>query len=260
MTFSIVIPTLDEAECIGETLQGIAALGFHGIEILAADGGSTDGTPDAVENLARSFRIPVRVLRCNARRDLSQSVLTGFDHAHGEILCCMDADGQHRPCDLARLLQFMEKNPDVPLCIGSRFIPGGGFEEKWSVFRMLCSRSAALAARAVLGVRLHDPMSGFFCVRRTLFRTLRPALNPTGFKILLEMSFLARIAGAARVEEIPITFAMRKHGKSKLSFSVAARYVAMVIRLRLHTKKIRRVLSEKSDAAGESAPNRRTTA
>lgn len=260
MTFSIVIPTLDEAECIEETLHGVAALGFRGIEILVADGGSTDGTPDAVERLAGSLGVPVRVLRCNGRRDLSQSVVAGFDRAQGEILCCMDADGQHRPCDLARLLRFMEENPEVPLCVGSRFIPGGGFEEKWNAFRMLCSRSAAFAARAVLGVRLRDPMSGFFCVRRTLFRTLRPALNPTGFKILLETSFLARLAGAADAKEIPISFAMRKHGKSKLSFGVAARYAAMLIRLRLHAKKIRRALSEKDEAADESAPNGRTDA
>lgn len=249
MTYSLILPVLNENDNIEEILREIAALGIHGLEIIVADGGSTDGTPDHAERCGAG--IPIRVLRSDSRRGLSESVVAAFDVAKGEILCCMDADGQHRPRDLADLLRTLEAHPQTRIAVGSRFAKGGGFEEEWNPFRFFCSRAAAFAARIMLRVRLLDPMSGFFCIRSETYRALRGALNPSGFKILLELVFLAGLKGWTEVLEHPIRFAMRKRGKSKFSCFVALQYAAMLFRLRFRAGKIRRLL-RREEAADDS--------
>ena len=114
--------------------------------------------------------------------------------------------------------------------MGSRHVPGGGFTEKWNLFRVMCSDGAAFAARLVLGVPLNDPMSGFFAVRRDAYERVAPHLSPTGFKIMLELAFLFTLTKCDPIVEHPITFAMRKHGESKLSGRVMAQYLAMLWR------------------------------
>ena len=142
----------------------------------------------------------------------------------------MDADGQHRPEDLPGLLAEFDRDPALSMVIGSRHVPGGGFTERWNLFRVMCSDGAAFAARLVLGITLKDPMSGFFAIRREAFDRVKSCLSPEGFKIMLELAFLLSLTGRDKVLEHPITFAMRKQGKSKLSDRVIVQYFAMLMR------------------------------
>ena len=242
ISVSVVLPTFREKDSISPMLCALDALGLSGLEVIVADDHSPDGTEAAALETAKALRIPVRVEQNPGVRGLAPSVVHGFSKANGEILVCMDADGQHRPEDLPGLLAEFERDPALSMVIGSRHVPGGGFTEKWNLFRVMCSDGAAFAARLVLGITLKDPMSGFFAIRRSAFDRVRSCLSPEGFKIMLELAFLLSLTGSDRVLEHPITFAMRKHGESKLSGRVIVQYLAMLMRFARTKRSLRRRL------------------
>ena len=248
ISVSVILPTFREKDCIPPMLRALDALDLPGLlEIIVADDHSPDGTEAAALETAKTMRIPVRVEQNPGVRGLAPSVAHGFSVAHGEILVCMDADGQHRPEDLPGLLAEFDRDPALSMSVGSRHVPGGGFTEKWSPFRVMCSGCAASAARLLLGIGLKAPMSGFFAIRRDAFDRVKPCLSPEGFKVMLELAFLLSLTGRDRVLEHPIVFAMRRQGESKLSGRVAAQYLAMLIRFVRTKRRIRRKL-----AAGHS--------
>ena len=243
MNVSVILPTFREKENIAGMIRALDALHLNGLEIIVADDHSPDGTAEAAMEAAGTVSTPVRVEQNPGPRGLSPSVVHGFAKASGDILVCMDADGQHRPEDLPGLLAEFERDPAPALVVGSRHVPGGGFTEKWNLFRVMCSDGAAFAARLVLGVPLNDPMSGFFAVRRDAYERVAPHLSPTGFKIMLELAFLFTLTKCDAIVEHPITFAMRQHGESKLSGRVMAQYLAMLWRCFRTRPSLRKQLS-----------------
>lgn len=243
MTVSVILPTFREKDSIPPMLCALDALGVPGLEVIVADDHSPDGTEAAALKTAETLQTPVRVEQNPGVRGLAPSVVHGFSKAAGEILVCMDADGQHRPEDLPGLLAEFDRDPALSMVIGSRHVPGGGFTEKWNLFRVMCSDGAAFAARFMLGISLKDPMSGFFAIRRDAFERVKPCLSPEGFKIMLELAFLLSLTGHDRILEHPITFAMRKQGESKLSGRVIVQYLAMLLRFVRVKKSLRRRLS-----------------
>ena len=243
MNVSVILPTFREKENIAGMIRALDALHLNGLEIIVADDHSPDGTAEAATEAAGTVSTPVRVEQNPGPRGLSPSVVHGFAKASGDILVCMDADGQHRPEDLPGLLAEFDRDPALSMVVGSRHVPGGGFTEKWNLFRVMCSDGAAFAARLVLGITLKDPMSGFFAIRRDAFDRVKSCLSPEGFKIMLELAFLLSLTGRDKVLEHPITFAMRKQGESKLSGRVIVQYLAMLMRFVRTKKSIRRKLA-----------------
>ena len=243
MTISVILPTFREKDNIADMIRALDSLRLPGLEIIVADDHSPDRTEEAALEAAGTVSVPVRVAQNPGPRGLSPSVVHGFAEASGEVLVCMDADGQHRPEDLPGLLAEFDHNPAPSLVVGSRHVPGGGFAEKWNIFRVMCSSGAAFAARVALGVPLHDPMSGFFAVRKDAYERVAPCLSPAGFKIMLELAFLFTLTKRDRILEHPITFAMRKHGESKLSGRVMAQYLAMLWRCVLTRRALGKRLS-----------------
>lgn len=233
MKYSIVIPTLNERENMAPLLSRIDSCGLRDYEVIVVDDHSPDGTLEAVaayagdrENIIGMFNEGIK--------GLSPSIVQGFSRARGEILCCMDGDLQHDVKDLKGLLETAETADFV---IGSRYVAGGGFAEKWNPVRVLISRTATWMARLILGVKSTDPMSGFFAIRKEAFEEVKADLSPRGFKIMLELLFLLTLRKNYRVTEYGITFGKRIHGKSKLSMRVIREYLMMLIRLRMSRKK-----------------------
>ena len=243
MTVSVVLPTFREKDSIPPMLRALDTLNLPGFEIIVDDDHSPDGTEAAALETAKTMRTPVRVEQNPGPRGLAPSVVHGFSKATGEILVCMDADGQHRPEDLPGLLAEFDRDPALSMAVGSRHVPGGGFTEKWNFFRVMCSDGAAFMARLALGIPLKDPMSGFFAIRRDAFDRVKSCMSPEGFKIMLELAFLFSLTGRDKVLEHPITFAMRKQGESKLSGRVIVQYLAMLRRFVRTKKALRRELA-----------------
>jgi dolichol-phosphate mannosyltransferase len=147
-----------------------------------------------------------------------------MERAQGDLLICMDADLSHPPESIPELITALE-DPATDFVIGSRYVPGGSTEEGWGLFRWLNSKVATLLARPLTSTS--DPMAGFFGLRREAFSKARE-LNPIGYKIGLELLVKC---GCRGVREVPIRFANRLHGESKLSLREQLNYVRHLRRL-----------------------------
>ncbi len=223
---SIVVPTYREAENITELLRRIRnALDplNRPYEVILVDDDSQDGTDDVVAELAR-YGTPIRLIARVGERGLSSAVLRGFDEAHGENLLCMDADLSHPPEAIAQLIETLCED-ETDFVIGSRYVPGASTDEKWGMLRWINSKVATWLARPFTKVK--DPMAGFFALRSESYHAA-DALNPIGYKVGLELMVKCR---CRHVREVPIHFADRLHGQSKLNFAEQLKYLRHLRRL-----------------------------
>lgn len=225
MKLSIISPTYNEAENVGRLISELEKI-LDGMdyEILISDDDSPDLTWSRVEEIGR--RNPrVRALRRTCNRGLGPSVVDGFSAATSEAVACIDADLQHDPSILPRMLKELEGGCD--LVVGTRYMPGGG-TANWGLIRRFGSWACTKLAQVLLGVKLRDPMSGYFMMRRDDFLKIRDGLNVRGFKILLEIAAHMR---PRRLGEVPYTFGPRAVGESKLSNKIVLAYLSQVWRL-----------------------------
>lgn len=226
---TVVVPALREAENLGPLTERLAAaLSGRAWELVIVDDDSGDGTEALCEELAKAH--PVRlVVRRPPRDGLGGAVLEGFRHARGQTLVVMDADLQHPPEKVPELADALSRGD---FALGSRYTAGGAIDGRWSPFRAANSRVATLLA-VPFAPGITDPMSGFFALSRsTLDRAER--LTPLGYKIALELMCKCRVApsqGGAGVVEVPIRFAQRERGTSKLSLREQFRYLEHLSRL-----------------------------
>ena len=223
----LVIPTLREVRNIRTLLaQVVAALTMLPIEfeVLVVDDDSGDGIEAEVAAIA-SAEPRVKFLVRTGQRGLAGAVLHGWCHTDATILATMDADMQHPPALLPRLVQAVLEGCD--LVIGSRYARGNA-PESWHLGRKFISRAAIWATRPLQGMRMSvcDPMSGYFVVRRHCVEGI--AFQSCGFKLLLEILVRGRVG---KVEEIPFAFGRRAAGRSKAGMCVAMGYGLLLVRL-----------------------------
>ncbi len=218
---SVVIPTRHEAATIGQFLRRVrAALSGLDFEIIVVDDSDRDNTVAVLLDLQRELgndRLVIlhRPRGSVAERTLGTAVVTGIRSARGAFVCVMDADGQHPPEAIPRMLTTAQRT-GADYVGGSRYMPGGSPEGLNGLSRRAISRGLALLTRVAFvltSIRgMTDPLSGFFLFRRTLVEGVD--LKPMGWKISLEI--LVR-SHASHLAEIPYTFAQRLDGDSKAS-------------------------------------------
>jgi dolichol-phosphate mannosyltransferase len=224
--FVLVIPTLNEAGNVEPLLNRIqTALEPLSIpyEIVVVDDGSIDGTQQVVLNYAAQ-NTHVRLLVRNNRKGLAGAVIHGWQHTDADLLGVMDADLQHPPELLPALLAAVEGGADI--AIGSRYVQQTRVQG-WNPFRQAISRASTWVTLPFQRkVRVKDPMSGFFVLRRECIEGVN--LQPQGFKILLEILVRGRIRSAV---EVPFQFGLRHAGKSKADVTVAFHYFSLLGKL-----------------------------
>ena len=222
---ALVIPALSEAANLGPLLGRMrSVLQPLNIpwEVIVVDDDSRDGTEEIVAAIA--CRDPrVRLLIRRGERGLSGAILHGWHHTDATIMGVIDADGQHPPEVLPQLLASIQRGHD--LAVGSRYAGG---RAGWNPLRRIVSLAAIALARPLQSMRLRvrDPLSGFFLVRRHCVQNVD--FQTSGFKLLLEILVRGRIAS---VEEIPFVFGRRRAGRSKVSARVAWHYMTLLARL-----------------------------
>jgi dolichol-phosphate mannosyltransferase len=220
---SIVVPTYKEAGNIPQLIARLDAVReAHGLtmELILSDDNSRDGSDEAVAKAGKDW---VRLMVRTKDRGLSPAVIDGLRAAKYDTLLVMDADMSHPPEKVPELAQALKDGADF--VIGSRYVKGGTTDASWGLFRWLNSKVATLLARPFTSVG--DPMSGFFALERATFER-SSELNPIGYKIGLELLVKAR---CKNVVEVPIHFADRTVGESKLTFSEQLRYIQHLRRL-----------------------------
>lgn len=217
---SLILPTYNEAKNLPELLPKIReTLTNIPHEIIIVDDDSPDETWRVAQEIGHDLS-DIHVIRRVGRRGLSSAVIEGFLSAKGEVLAVMDADGQHDLSLLPKLYNAVDTSADI--AIGSRYIEGGSVGE-WDERRQLLSRVATNMALHLCSVKVKDPMSGFFALKRHTFEGVVNLLNPKGFKILLDI--LVCVKSTTVVQEIPFTFSQRLHGESKLSRRVQLEFL-----------------------------------
>ncbi|MCS7385825.1 MAG: polyprenol monophosphomannose synthase [archaeon GB-1867-005] len=224
---SIIIPTYNERENLPQLIQRIeTAMNNQDHEIIIVDDNSPDGTGQLAEQLAKQYG-NIKVIHRFAKMGLATAILTGIKHAEGDIIAVMDADLQHPPELLPKLHQAMLKGNDI--AIASRYTKGGKIEG-WSLKRKIISKGAIALAHLFLPQtrKIKDPMSGYFTLKKELLQGIE--LNPTGYKILLEIVAKTK---PKKIAEIPYTFKPRTKGKSKLSMKEIAHYIKHLTKLTL---------------------------
>jgi dolichol-phosphate mannosyltransferase len=222
---SVVVPTFNERDNVATLYKRLeAALGATPWEVVFVDDNSPDGTWELVRGLAqRDSR--VRCIRRVGRRGLSGACIEGILASSAPYAAVIDADLQHDETQLPKMLALLQGG-QAELVIGSRYIEGGS-ADSFDKQRAGASALATEVAKRVLGVKIADPMSGFFMIRRDRFEQLAPQLSTQGFKILLDIIATAR--GELRTAEVPYSFGSRLHGESKLDSMVALDFLGLVL-------------------------------
>ncbi len=230
---SIVVPTRNEEGNISllvERLEGL--LPGQNVEIVFVDD-SEDATPYGIKAVGASSRLDIRLIyRAPGRRSggLGSAVVEGIRATRGPWVCVMDADLQHPPEVLPRLLEKAQAG-DHDLVVASRYCSGGSVGEVRRA-RSAVSKTLTLVTRFAFPFTfagVSDPLSGFFVVRRDALDL--DTLRPQGFKILLEIA--ARTRPPLRAAEVPFSFGTRRAGESKASVREGLIYLAQLFRLRL---------------------------
>nr|WP_298897949.1 glycosyltransferase family 2 protein [uncultured Altererythrobacter sp.] len=223
LELAIILPTLNERGNLGPLVERIAgALGQAGWEALIVDDNSTDGTADEARALAL-VDPRVRVIQRIGRRGLASAAIEGFCATAAPYVAVMDADHQHDPALLPKMLEAV-RGGAADVAVASRFAEGASTKDWAHPEREKLSGTANALARKLTGVELSDPMSGYFLLRTDLARGLVPKLSGIGFKILLDI--LASADRALTVQEFPLDFAARREGESKLDRAIAFDFLA----------------------------------
>ena len=223
LDLTIILPTLNERDNLAPLVERIeTALGSEGWEVLVVDDNSSDGTAEEARRLARADG-RIRVIQRIGRRGLSSAAIEGFCATAAPFVAVMDADHQHDPALLVPMLEAV-KSGEADVAVASRFAEGASTAEWAQPEREKLSGVANTLARKLTGVDLTDPMSGYFLLRTETALALVPRLSGIGFKILLDL--LATSDKPLRVKDIPMNFAARRAGESKLDRAIAVDFLA----------------------------------
>ena len=212
---TVCLPTYNERENLGPMLGALESVLPENARVLIIDDNSPDGTGAVADSLASELPF-VDVLHRPRKDGLGPAYIAGFRRAladGAELVLEMDCDFSHDPKDVPRLLAAAE---DADLVLGSRYVEGGRVED-WGALRRFVSSGGSLYARVLLGVGIRDLTGGFKCYRREVLETIDlDAITSAGYAFQIETTYRALRAGF-RVTEIPIAFADREAGTSKMS-------------------------------------------
>jgi dolichol-phosphate mannosyltransferase len=232
----VCLPTYNERENIEPMVRALdGVFDRHDLDarVLVIDDSSPDSTGEIADRLAGEFPF-LSVLHRPKKEGLGPAYLAGFVWAlatDADRIVEMDCDFSHDPEDLPRLLAASE---NADLALGSRYVEGGG-TRNWGLGRRLVSRFGSLYARVILGVGIHDLTGGFKCFRRTVLEEIGlEQITTRGYAFQIETTYRALKAGS-RVVEIPIVFAEREAGSSKMTRGIVLEAMTKVPELRLRS-------------------------
>lgn len=220
MQVTIVIPTYNEAENLPKLVSAIFELPIADCKILVVDDNSPDGTGDIAEQLGITHPGRVAILHRREKLGLGSAYISGFKHAISDgvdAVCQMDADFSHPVDKIPELLKSLET---CDVALGSRYVAGGSVDERWPLWRKALSSFGNFYSRTILGTPIRDMTGGFRMWRReTLLNIPLHRINSNGYAFQVEMAYIAYKLGF-KFKEIPIYFADRRWGISKMSFKI----------------------------------------
>ena len=225
----VVLPTYNERENIAAIVPAIFQA-TPDVEILVADDNSPDGTGDVVRSLQGRFP-HLHLLARAGKEGLGKAYLAGFRWGLEKgysVIVQMDADFSHRPEDLKVMIATL---PQYDFVMGSRWVAGGG-TVNWGLGRKIISRGGSFYARAILGYPVRDFTGGFNAWKAsTLTKIGLDSVRSEGYSFQIELKYRALKFGF-HGKEVPIIFADRRVGQSKMSSRIVVEALYRVWGLR----------------------------
>jgi len=226
VNLSVIIPTFNERDNVTEIVDRLSrALVDLKWEVIFVDDASPDGTESAVRELSK-LDSRVRLIYRHNRRGLSSAVVEGILAASADIVAVMDGDLQHDESILPPMYSKVSLG-EADLVSASRFLREDGADGLSSKSRHQLSNSGVKLANKIFGLKITDPLTGFFVTRREVVVRALPNLSEVGFKILLDVIVSSKPAPV--VAEEPFKFRERIHGESKLDNRVLYDFLLFII-------------------------------
>lgn len=216
----IVIPTYNEAENLPLITEEIFNLGMTDLHLLVVDDNSPDGTGSIAEDMKGSHPGKVSVLHRKEKNGLGTAYIEGFQYCleeGAESIVQMDADFSHSPEMVPLMLEGLDK---FGMVLGSRYVAGGRLDEGWAAWRRSLSSFGNFYARTILGLPIMDVTGGFRAWKReTLLGIPLQRVKSQGYAFQIEMAYITYLSGFS-IKEVPIYFADRERGDSKMSLKI----------------------------------------
>ncbi|WP_456321290.1 glycosyltransferase family 2 protein [Palaeococcus sp. (in: euryarchaeotes)] len=184
---TVIIPAYNEVGRIGNVLSKIPDFVD---EVIVVDDGSTDNTYE----VAKSYG--VNAIRLERNQGKGAAMRAGIEKSEGDIIVFMDADGQHRPEEIIKLVKPIV-NGEADFVIGARRIKA---QEKRPLYRRLSNIITTRLLRLKLGTYVYDTQSGFRAIRREFM----PEIETKRYEVETEMLIKA-VRKGARVKEVPVS-------------------------------------------------------
>ena len=234
-----VIPTYNEAKNLPVLINALFTQDIHGFNALIVDDNSPDGTGDVAEALAQDYPGRVFVLHRQGKEGLGKAYIQGLRYAldqGADVIGMMDADLSHPPDRLPALLSALA---DADVVIGSRYVEGGSVDKEWPALRKALSWFGNAYARVILDLPIRDTTGGYRLWRRSALEAIPfETSRSSGYVFIVELAYMAKLAGLT-FAEVPIYFAERTQGESKMSLRIQVEAAFRVWQLRRIYKKHR---------------------
>ena len=211
----IIVPAWNEARNVGNTVREILDR-IEGMDVVVVDDGSADATADVAAQAG------ARVLRLPFNMGVGGAMRTGFTYAqrHGYARAIqVDADGQHDPRDIVRVLSGLDR---ADISIGARFADAGDYEvrgpRKWAM------KFLAGVLSRVAKTRLTDVTSGFRAAnRRAIDQYVR--YYPAEYLGDTVDSLVSAVHSGLSVTQVPVSMRPRAHGRPSQNPAGATLYL-----------------------------------
>jgi len=220
LKITLVIPTYNEAENLPHLLKALYALPLDDLNVLVVDDNSSDGTGQLAEDLKGTYPGKLDVMHRAGKLGLGSAYIQGFTRllaGNSQAIGQMDADFSHPPEKVVELASALQS---CDMALGSRYVPGGSLDENWPFWRKGLSSFGNFYARSILSMPIRDTTGGFRLWRReTLAAMPLERVRSNGYVFQVEMAYVAHRLGF-HFREIPIYFAERRFGQSKMSLRI----------------------------------------
>jgi dolichol-phosphate mannosyltransferase len=232
---TVVLPTYNEAANLPVIVAELFALPLPGMRILVADDNSPDGTGAVADELAEKYGADrLTVMHRPGKQGLGRAYVDGMTHAMAagaEFVVQMDSDLSHSPAYLPQMLGTLLAS-DADVVIGSRYVAGASLATEWSWRRKALSNFANYYVRVLLRLGVRDVTAGFKLWRATALTDINVAsVRSNGYSFQVEMNYRT-VHHGLKIVEIPIHFADRREGESKMSLKVQLESALMPLSLR----------------------------
>lgn len=207
-TFSAIIPCYDEVSTVKAVVHKVLEVDVVD-EIVIVDDGSNDGTVDVLKEIEAENHENVKIVYHDHNQGKGAALVTGFQHATGEVLVIQDADFEYDPDELAKVLKPIQEGI-ATVVYGSRFL--GGERKAMKFWNMIANKGLTLITNILYNAILSDMETCYKCFRREIIEDM--TIHARGFEF--EPEFTAKVLKKGiRIYEVQITYNGRETDEGK---------------------------------------------